>query len=149
MDCRSIFFSGHAIRRMFERSIGRSKVTEVVRFGDVIDDYPDDEPFPSFLIFGFVGNRPLHVVVAVETESKNKEKPMRCILCKQGNTKSGMVTVTLERGDTIVIIKGVPAQVCENCGEYYLNDEITERVLSMAEEAAKKNVEVEILRFAA
>jgi len=74
---------------------------------------------------------------------------MRCILCKQGNTKSGMVTVTLQRGDTIVIIKGVPAQVCENCGEYYLNDEITERVLSMAEEAVKKNVEVEILRFAA
>lgn len=74
---------------------------------------------------------------------------MRCILCKQGNTKSGMVTVTLQRGDTIVIIKGVPAQVCENCGRYYLNDEITERVLSMAEEAVKKNVEVEILRFAA
>lgn len=74
---------------------------------------------------------------------------MRCILCKQGNTKSGMVTVTLQRGDTIVIIKGVPAQACENCGEYYLNDEITERVLSMAEEAVKKNVEVEILRFAA
>jgi len=74
---------------------------------------------------------------------------MRCILCKQGNTKSGMVTVTLQRGDTTVIIKGVPAQVCENCGEYYLNDEITERVLSMAEEAVKKNVEVEILRFAA
>ena len=41
---------------------------------------------------------------------------MRCILCKQGNTKSGMVTVTLQRGDTTVIIKGVPAQVCENCG---------------------------------
>ena len=74
---------------------------------------------------------------------------MRCILCKQGNTKSGMVTVTLQRGDTTVIIKGVPAQVCENCGEYYLNDEITERVLSMAGEAVKKNVEVEILRFAA
>ncbi len=74
---------------------------------------------------------------------------MRCILCKQGNTKTGMVTVTLQRGDTTVIIKDVPAQVCENCGEYYLNDEITERVLSMAEEAVKKNVEVEILRFAA
>jgi YgiT-type zinc finger domain-containing protein len=74
---------------------------------------------------------------------------MRCILCKQGNTKSGMVTVTLQRGDTTVIIKGVPAQVCENCGEYYLNDEIAERVLSMAGEAVKKNVEVEILRFAA
>ena len=74
---------------------------------------------------------------------------MRCILCKQGETKPGTVTVTLQRNDTTVIVKGVPAEVCENCGEYYLEDQVTERVLSMAEEAARKNVEVEILRFAA
>jgi YgiT-type zinc finger domain-containing protein len=74
---------------------------------------------------------------------------MRCILCKQGEAKPGKVTVTLQRGDTTVIIKGVPAEVCENCGEYYLEGHITDQVLSMAEEAVKKNVEVEILRFAA
>jgi YgiT-type zinc finger domain-containing protein len=74
---------------------------------------------------------------------------MRCVLCKQGETNLGRVTVTLQRGDTTVIIKDVPAEVCENCGEYYLTENITEQVLSMAEEAVKKNVEVEILRFAA
>lgn len=74
---------------------------------------------------------------------------MRCVLCKQGETKSGTVTVALLRGDTTVIIKGVPAEICENCGEYYLADDIAGRVLSMAEEAVKKNAEVEILRFAA
>ncbi|MBM3302667.1 MAG: type II toxin-antitoxin system MqsA family antitoxin [Deltaproteobacteria bacterium] len=74
---------------------------------------------------------------------------MRCALCKHGEAKPGHVTVVLQRGDTTVIIKGVPAAVCENCGEYYLEAIITERVLSMAEEAVKKNVEVEILRFAA
>jgi YgiT-type zinc finger domain-containing protein len=74
---------------------------------------------------------------------------MRCVLCKQGETRPGNVTVTLQRGETTVIIKGVPAEVCENCGEYYLAEEVTEKVLSMAEEAAKKNAEVEILRFAA
>jgi YgiT-type zinc finger domain-containing protein len=74
---------------------------------------------------------------------------MKCILCKQGETKPGTVTVTLQRNDTTVVVKGVPAEVCENCGEYYLEDQVTERVLSMAEEAARKNVEVEILRFAA
>lgn len=74
---------------------------------------------------------------------------MRCVLCKQGETKSGTVTVALQRGDTTVIIKGVPAEICENCGEYYLADDIAGRVLSMAEEAVKKNAEVEILRFAA
>ncbi|MEW6139268.1 MAG: type II toxin-antitoxin system MqsA family antitoxin [Thermodesulfobacteriota bacterium] len=74
---------------------------------------------------------------------------MMCVLCRHGETLPGRVTVSLQRGETTVIIKGVPAQVCENCGEYYLDEEITEQVLSMAEDAVKKNVEVEILRFAA
>ena len=52
---------------------------------------------------------------------------MRCILCKQGDARPGKVTVTLQRGDTTVIIKGVPAEVCENCGEYYLEDTIAGR----------------------
>jgi YgiT-type zinc finger domain-containing protein len=74
---------------------------------------------------------------------------MRCILCKQGDVRPGKVTVILQRGDTTVIIKEVPGEICENCGEYYLDEHITEQVFSMAEEAVKKNVEVEILRFAA
>jgi hypothetical protein len=64
MDCAKIFFSGHAIKRMFERSIGRAEVMEVIRSGDIIVEYPDDEPFPSRLMLGLSANRPLHVVVA-------------------------------------------------------------------------------------
>jgi len=74
---------------------------------------------------------------------------MKCTLCKLGETRPGHVTVTLQRGETTVIIKEVPAQVCENCDEYYLTKDVTERVLAMGEDAVKKNVEVEVLRFAA
>jgi YgiT-type zinc finger domain-containing protein len=74
---------------------------------------------------------------------------MRCVLCKHGETVPGKATVTLQRGGTTVIIKEVPAHICDNCGEYYLEDAVTQRVLAMAEEAANKNAEVEILRFAA
>ncbi|MBI4964375.1 MAG: type II toxin-antitoxin system MqsA family antitoxin [Desulfomonile tiedjei] len=74
---------------------------------------------------------------------------MRCTLCKLGETSPGMVTVTLERGEATVIIKEVPGQVCENCGEYYLDQAVAERVLSMAEDAVSRNTEVEIIRFAA
>ena len=49
----------------------------------------------------------------------------------------------------IVIIKQVPADVCENCGEYYLSQGVTSQVLEKAEDAVKKGAEVEILRFAA
>jgi len=74
---------------------------------------------------------------------------MQCVICKQGEMQSGTATVTLERGDTTVVIKGVPADVCENCGEYYLSAEMTDRVLAMAEEAVAHGAEIEILRFAA
>jgi len=74
---------------------------------------------------------------------------MKCLICKHGETRADVVTVPLQRGDTAVIVKGVPAQVCDNCGEYYLAEEVTDKVLQLAEEAARKRVEVEILRYAA
>ncbi len=74
---------------------------------------------------------------------------MNCVICKTGQIRPGRATITLQRGDTTVVIKGVPADVCDNCGEYYLDEEMTERVLSMAKEAAAPGVEVEILRWAA
>jgi len=59
------------------------------------------------------------------------------------------VTVTLERGGAVIVIKEVPAEVCGNCGEYYLTEEITRKVLHLAETSIKKGVEVEVIRFAA
>ncbi len=48
-----------------------------------------------------------------------------------------------------MVVKGVPAQVCENCGEYYLSEDAAGNVLGLAEDAVRKGAEVEILRYAA
>ena len=74
---------------------------------------------------------------------------MKCTFCRQGKTSPGNVTVTLSRQDTVVVIRNVPAEVCENCNEYYLSEKATEKVLLRAEEAVEKGAEVEILRYAA
>ena len=74
---------------------------------------------------------------------------MKCVLCKNGDLSSGFVTVTLQRVDTTVITKGVPAEVCNNCGEYYLDENTTGRLLAKAKIAAEEKSEIEILRFAA
>lgn len=74
---------------------------------------------------------------------------MKCVTCKHGETQPGKVTVTLQRGESVVVIKEVPAEVCRQCGEYYLDDRTTARVMAMAEEAVKHRAEVEILRYAA
>jgi len=74
---------------------------------------------------------------------------MTCPICKTGELHPGTTTVTLQRGDTTVLLKEVPADVCDNCGEYYLSDQVAERTLEAAAAAAAKGVEVEIQRFAA
>jgi hypothetical protein len=57
--------------------------------------------------------------------------------------------VTLERGNTVVVIRDVPAEVCQNCGEYYLSQVVAQRLYRQAEGAAQRNAEVEIVRYAA
>jgi YgiT-type zinc finger domain-containing protein len=74
---------------------------------------------------------------------------MSCVICRNGKTLDGHVTVTVQRGETTVILKQVPADVCDNCGEYYLSSEVTAQVLEKAESAVQSGAEVEILRFAA
>lgn len=74
---------------------------------------------------------------------------MHCIICKHGRTHPGLVTVTLNRDECVVIFKGVPADVCDNCGEYYLNGDVTDAVLRQAEIAITNGAEVEIRRYAA
>ncbi len=74
---------------------------------------------------------------------------MNCVICKTGQISDGTATITLQRGETTVVIKNVPADVCDNCGEYYLSEKITELVLKLGKSAVNKGVEVEVLRWAA
>ena len=53
---------------------------------------------------------------------------MKCVICKTGQTYPGTTTVTLQGANTVVVIRDVPADVCENCGEYYLNEPTAKRV---------------------
>jgi len=47
---------------------------------------------------------------------------MQCSICKNGTTKQAVITVPLVKDNSVVIVKGVPAEVCQNCGEYYLDE---------------------------
>jgi hypothetical protein len=49
---------------MFERSISDKDVECTIHDGKTIVSYPDDRPYPSQLMLGWNGDRPIHVVVA-------------------------------------------------------------------------------------
>ena len=70
MNCKKIHFSGHATVQMFKRIIGVDHVDHVLKTGKIIKQYPDDKPYPSYLVLGFIGKRPIHIVVSTD-EQKN------------------------------------------------------------------------------
>lgn len=70
MTFSRLVFRVHAIQRMFQRRIGDEDVRHVLMTGEVIEEYPNDTPYPSRLVLGWRGARPLHVVVADNPDSQ-------------------------------------------------------------------------------
>ena len=66
-----------------------------------------------------------------------------------GETKAGHATVTLERHSTTLVVRGVPAQVCTNCGEEYIDEQAGEHLLTLVSRAAMSGVEIEVRQYEA
>ncbi|MBU4226622.1 MAG: DUF4258 domain-containing protein [Chloroflexi bacterium] len=70
MECRAIVFSQHAFTRMFARGISPQLVERAVHLGEVIADYPDDQPYPSVLLLFKDEKQALHVVAGMDARSQ-------------------------------------------------------------------------------
>lgn len=73
---------------------------------------------------------------------------MKCTLCKTGESHPGKVTVTVERAGHMFVARQVPALVCEDCGEYYLDEPTAHTLYRRAEDSFQRHAEVEIQTFA-
>ncbi len=73
----------------------------------------------------------------------------RCVFCRGGRLAPGHTTMTLERDGATVVVKRVPALVCDACGEAYLEEEVVERLFHDADEAVARGAEVEVRRYVA
>ena len=78
-----------------------------------------------------------------------EEEAMKCVVCRHGETRLGTATVTLERDGATVVVKGVPARVCENCGEAYVDENTTRRLIEIAEAEASAGAQVEVRHYKA
>jgi YgiT-type zinc finger domain-containing protein len=74
---------------------------------------------------------------------------MRCSVCRNGETAPGTTTVTLERDGRVVVIRAVPAEVCDSCGHGATSAETTERVFEMAEALLSAGAEVGVREYQA
>ncbi len=74
---------------------------------------------------------------------------MKCVVCKHGETQPGTTTMTLEHDATTVVFKKVPAEVCQTCGEAYLDADTTKHLLAIVEDAARAGVQVDVRSYVA
>ncbi|MGO3169266.1 type II toxin-antitoxin system MqsA family antitoxin [Senegalia sp. (in: firmicutes)] len=71
---------------------------------------------------------------------------MNCILCKANLTK-GRINHIVDLKEGIIIIKNVPANICEQCGDYYLDTKTALELETMVDEINKIKPEVFIVNY--
>ena len=72
---------------------------------------------------------------------------MKCLICKQADTQPGVTTLTLERDGLTFVVKNVPAEVCPNCGEAYIDEAVTSQLFSTAEQMSRSGALVDVREY--
>ena len=66
-DNDKVFITAHAAERFRQRGIKIKDIRNAVKTGEIIEQYPEDYPYPSCLLMGLsVKAQPLHVVMSDE-----------------------------------------------------------------------------------
>ncbi|WP_295454548.1 type II toxin-antitoxin system MqsA family antitoxin [uncultured Thiodictyon sp.] len=69
-----------------------------------------------------------------------------CPLCG-GSRTQGRTTFTAELGFGVVVVRHVPATVCDQCGEEWLDDSVAEALESVIAAARAKHANVEVTEW--
>lgn len=72
---------------------------------------------------------------------------MTCIFCKVGETHPQKVTVVLDKERTLLVLRQVPADVCDHCGHQHYSSKVTRHLLTAYQEARQKNADLEVLTY--
>lgn len=71
---------------------------------------------------------------------------MNCFLCK-GDMKESYVTHTADLGHCIVIVKNVPAMVCDQCGEVWFSGTVTKQLEKIIEPLNNAITEIAVVNY--
>ena len=71
---------------------------------------------------------------------------MSCFKCK-GKLEEKKVNYMVDLNDTIIIIKGVPAKVCMQCGEKYFDDKTAENIEKIVNKLKQLSTEVTVVNY--
>jgi YgiT-type zinc finger domain-containing protein len=59
---------------------------------------------------------------------------MTCVICKNKKMKRGTTVLPIERGKAVLLVTDIPARICANCGEPYIDERTAKQVEVLANE---------------
>lgn len=72
---------------------------------------------------------------------------MRCVICKFGRVSPGVKTIMLNRDALTVVIKETPSNVCDSCGEGYMDAEVRADIRHILDQAEQDGVELLVRKY--
>ena len=70
-----------------------------------------------------------------------------CMFCKCNTLKASTTTHVVNYKDCVIVIKNVPCEECEQCGEKYYTDEVAEQLENMVEKAKQLMQEISVMDY--
>lgn len=77
-----------------------------------------------------------------------QDKKDKCPLCG-GDKILGKTTFTVDLGSGVVVVRDVPATVCNQCGADWIEDNLAEKLEKIVNEARQKHTYIEVTRLSA
>jgi len=76
---------------------------------------------------------------------------MICVICRQAEPEPepGSTLITLTRGKLTLVVRNVPARVCPNCGEAFVDESTAVQLLRTAEQLAEAGAQVDVRDYLA
>lgn len=69
---------------------------------------------------------------------------MKCVICKTGDCKPDKTNFTHIINGKLIVVKNVDANVCQNCGEAYFDNNIVKYIQQKTNEALRNQETVEL-----
>ncbi len=71
----------------------------------------------------------------------------RCPICHGGHKQPGTTTFTVDLGFGVVVVREVPAQVCDLCGTDWIEDPVAEKLERIVGRARRNHPVVEVANW--
>ena len=73
---------------------------------------------------------------------------MACFMCK-GTTEDRLTNFIADLGNCIIIVKGIPSQVCTQCGEVSYSNNVAEQLQKIVNATKNAMTEIAVVNYTA